>query len=410
MSAKDSRLSPLWRNSPHWMRNEESFPSVAKPRVIGGYSVGEENEFLDSLENLKYLHLPEGDVNWDLNQGYEKYTGMIKETTRIDLLLRFIMKHRDKLRPSENVPGRVLEADFVCFRSVLTELLCTPYEGKKFFKEWTIVASKYRGTIYLYKLQRTQQDEEEKDDRKRRAGYYGYKYQQLITTRDLDTPSDLSGTVIKQPFCVMFQSRFEHHRMLYSGGIDAVLTDDPIDKNADLFETSLKFLDFHTKMANMEERKFMKYKLRQWWCKNFTAGVETVYVGSRTQDGILEKIEAMSVEEMPTISKTEWCASVCMGFLIEFLNLVKFVLKDMNDPASVALFSFNPHISTRVQYEILPEKTEMSFLPEWYVDFIEELCAVGENVPETTEAPEEIPETSEEIPDGVPEEIECCEI
>ena len=49
---------------------------------------------------------------------------------------------------SNQVSSQQLIALAVCFRGLLTQLMCTPYENRE---GWRVLAVRHRGTIYLHK-------------------------------------------------------------------------------------------------------------------------------------------------------------------------------------------------------------------------------------------------------------------
>lgn len=71
--------------------------------------------------------------------------------------------------------------DFVCWRGLLTKILCTPYENRE---DWKIAAARYKGCIYLCEY-----DTQQKIENKRHEGvlqkemsYWGFKFEQYVTT------------------------------------------------------------------------------------------------------------------------------------------------------------------------------------------------------------------------------------
>ena len=74
-----------------------------------------------------------------------------------------------------------LHTDFVCWRGLLTKLLCTSYEGRD---GWQIAVTKYNGTFYLceFETERRQQEKLRETERQREMSYWGFKFEQYLTT------------------------------------------------------------------------------------------------------------------------------------------------------------------------------------------------------------------------------------
>lgn len=170
------------------------FPSISQPKIVGCFSVGPERQYIPSGENLKYLSVPTGRndgadsparLRLDLNEGFEirvpKPDSAKQE--RIDHLLRFIVGNVDRLRADEeNRRGsKALSCDFVCFRGLLRMVMCTPYERRT---NWIVLATRYRGTIYLCAKETPEKlhDEAQQTEQQKRFCYYGFKFEQHVLT------------------------------------------------------------------------------------------------------------------------------------------------------------------------------------------------------------------------------------
>lgn len=77
-----------------------------------------------------------------------------------------------------------LYTDFICWRGLLTKLLCTPYEQRD---GWEIAVSSFNGTLYMCEFdseQRLQQQAEQTDALKEMS-YWGLKFEQYVTAGQL---------------------------------------------------------------------------------------------------------------------------------------------------------------------------------------------------------------------------------
>ncbi|XP_059609344.1 decapping and exoribonuclease protein-like [Phlebotomus argentipes] len=378
MSARDTNLVADYRNYSHL---SENFPKVTKPRVVNSFSIDRKGVYHESLEQLKYLNLPVGRVQWDLNNGYEIYEKKDSNCNNITYILQFIEKNWKRMHIHSNHPDRdkkIIFPDIVCFRGLLRLLMCTPYEASPRCDGWIILASKYRGTIYLYEKYTPEKEVKvanmPKDHQK--FCYYGYKFEQYIMTKEPGKPNDVSEPVIeREEFDVGFKTEIGHHRVFYIAEVDGIDSKVPVDKDADLSRTPVEFVEVKTtkKIEKFyDEKNFHRYKLRTWWCQSFLAGIETVYYGERTAKGIVETVKEIPVKDMPKLGKNDWSTVICMKFCILFLDMVKDFMKNIDDSDTVIKFSFNPRVSDYVQFEEFLGKSPLTFLEPSFVEF---LCA-----------------------------------
>ena len=119
---------------------------------------------------------------FDLREGVESAIKKDKsaKSEKLDKLLEWILINKAAFAVNEQEPNiSTLSTDFVCFRGLLTTIMCTPYERRE---DWEFVALKYKETIYLCKQETEQQRlfEQNKSERQRHMESWGYKFEQCI--------------------------------------------------------------------------------------------------------------------------------------------------------------------------------------------------------------------------------------
>ena len=95
-------------------------------------------------------------------------------------MLEWILMNKAAFAVNEQEPNLTnLSTDFVCFRGLLTTIMCTLFERRE---DWEFVALKHKGTIYLCKQETEQQRlfEQNKSERQRQMESWGYKFEQYI--------------------------------------------------------------------------------------------------------------------------------------------------------------------------------------------------------------------------------------
>lgn len=349
-SAPKSRLSVDSR------RLDQPFPTFRKPTVIGSFSVNALRQYQSDNGNLKYLRQdvdPNGQVHFDLNRGMDCVTTKNEDETTLEgikMLLTWISLNRRKFvsavdQKSSEINGNFsLNTDFVCFRGLMTCIMCTPYEYRE---GWIISAVKFRDTIYLLKEESAQQTAQRRnwDDKMKRILTWGYKFEQYMMTDKPNQNPDANEPInTNEEFCGMFRTRLGSHSVVYGAEMDGLTVESsvPEDKNEiDLGKVQFAELKCSRQIDHPRQAKnFEKYKLIKWWAQSFLVGVPTVICGFRDDNGIVHTLKSYPITEMPKLAKREWLPNVCMNFLNNFFDFVKSEMS--HSEGEVVQFIFDP--------------------------------------------------------------------
>lgn len=364
------------------------FPFFGRPSIVGCFSVdGKRRLHLNDRSQLKFVQMspPIGRhwykrVHMDLNRGLKYVIRKPPEalTEKLDHILHFILGNLPHLLSARALPlptSPPLSADIVCFRGLLRLLMCTPYEHQS---GWSILASRYRGNIYLCRLEteaeRTERERNDQNPHAQRMFSYGFKLEQYLATSQRGAPADTSQPVNEaEEFCCMFQTRLADMRLLYGAEMDGLCDDqEPIDiANVDL--NAVQFAEIKAnRMAQTDRQaeKFFKQKARNWWAQSFLVGVERIVVGDRTDAGVVVQLYERRTADLARESKQFWSGAVCMEFLVQFLRLVTDTLVGDTSNTSVYRFDYTPNAAgnSAVQVRRLQgaEEEQFGFLPDWY--------------------------------------------
>lgn len=182
MSNFDTRLKPNYRNFDRNGRRKK----ITKPCIIGYFSVDQNRHFHpNDQSSCRYLKLPASDkpVHFDLNEGYElvKRKPESANNEKLDHILKFILLN---LKTLTRRTEKFLDFDVICFRGKLRMLMCTPYE---FRDGWTLVATKWKGNIYLcgYETDREKAERQNQSEKSKRLCSYGFKFEQFVMSGEL---------------------------------------------------------------------------------------------------------------------------------------------------------------------------------------------------------------------------------
>lgn len=295
--------------NPHFRYyNPNQFPNISKPRMISGFSIANNHQLPKNYSQLKYLQVPNSnDLKLDLNIGFEtRITKPSNQDNKIDHILKYILSDLNKLKNCDQEIENLFNFQFVCFRGLLRLLMCTPYDLRE---PWTILAMKYKGTIYLCqketdekKFQRLNEDEKSK-----RFCSYGFKFEQYLLTDNPNVDPETNQPVNEtEEFCGMFSTKLEGKNILLAAEMDGILSNKMLDYSSEINWDEQEFVELKVKRRETNERQksnFYRFKLIKWWCQSFLVGIQRVYFGLRDDRGIVDEIDQMNVTDMPNMAK-----------------------------------------------------------------------------------------------------------
>lgn len=173
----ETNLQPHFRN----YNPREPFPNFQKPHIIDGFSLEQDRTLSEQPRKyLQFWRRPKpGTFDFDLNLGYESYVPGPKETN-INSLLKYYQ--RAGKRNASLFKDSRLAGDFVCYRGLLTQICITPYSTRD---PWSVVAIKFRGTIYLCNYESPEKKkakEASESEYSRKCAFYGKNFERFVMT------------------------------------------------------------------------------------------------------------------------------------------------------------------------------------------------------------------------------------
>lgn len=347
-----------------------SAPAFRKPMFVGDFCLDENRMFCHDKRNLHYINInwqESKKVDFDLNIAMDKMIKKNFQETRkekLDRLLQWILcdKFKFHTRDSEGKPLQCLSTDFVCFRGLLTELLCTPYESRE---GWIICATKYRGTIYLcaYETPEKLEQRENETEVQKKMCSWGYKFEHFMT----EGTNVNEGINENEEYCCVVRSRLENHSLVYGAEVDGADPEKYKNPHSDLSA----FVELKTsKELNTDRdlRSLYRFKLMKWWSQSYLVGIPRVVAGFRDMDGHVHTLKTYHVNEMPHMAQDHWQDNIMLNFLNQFLSFVKKnVQKD--DPRTVYKFERQKQ-GGDIYCTYLGQDPAWTFLPKWYYEKI----------------------------------------
>lgn len=332
---------------------------------LGDFSLDERRHFCHDQRNLHFIPVDWAGakkVNFDLNVAMDKVTRKNYEETKmekLDRMLQWILSNTAKFHTRESA-GKTLQClstDFVCFRGLLTQLLCTPYEDRE---GWIVCATRFRDTIYLcaYDTPERKAQREGETDMQKKMSSWGYKFEQYMI--DGSNPSE--GVNENEEYCCMMRSRLHNHSLVYGAEVDGA--DPTLYKTP---HTDLKaFVELKTSKevtSERENRTLHRFKMIKWWSQSHLVGIPRVVCGFRDNSGTIHTLRTYQVQELPKLAQDYWSSDTMMNFLRYFLDYVKRNV-EVDDPRCV--YKFERLAGGDITCTYLGHDPEWAFLPEWY--------------------------------------------
>ena len=215
------------------------------------------------------------------------------------------------LRWAEAMNYSMSEVDIVVGRSLIRTLCQTPYHRGK---GWTVKLYKYQNTLYL-------------ENAEERYGYWadadaytqciwGHVFEDVMRTGGRRTPGYACQDVdIRMTRLVQLGPL----KLLTNSSIDCQLLGD----NQDVLENYVEIKTAGVSETEWERVKFDRFTSRYFWAHCAPLGIDTVYVGRKTREGDLKKIQIFTMRELERAGSNYWQPECMLSFLEELLSWVQ---------------------------------------------------------------------------------------
>lgn len=350
--------------------------TIRKPQKLGSYSSSKTAEgkvFSEGEGELRILKLPAQlkRVSYDLSDGYIRIRdggsiicNQVEKEPGLGNILKWVLNHKDKFQLQSGMESSsVLNTDFLTYRGIITKIMSSPYEKRE---GWCIVATKYKGTIYLfeYMTEKKRQEELNRDEKSNMFSFGGFRFEYYITVpADPEANDDDLDFQHHNEYCCIARTRLGNHSLAYGAEMDCVEN----QKQAADPELS-DFVEIKTTRVVDNKRQWdnlVRFKMFKWWAQCYLIGIPTLVCGYRDDNMVVREIEILKVSDMPKMAKAFWSPDVCLRFLNRFLDFVKLNVTE-DDPNVMYEFDWEPH------KDITVRKTATSpdrfVIPKWFID------------------------------------------
>uniref|UniRef100_A0A1I8MVW1 Decapping nuclease n=1 Tax=Musca domestica TaxID=7370 RepID=A0A1I8MVW1_MUSDO len=319
------------------------------PKIEGLYSYIYES--FEPSKHIKYFKEPQPSLYpIDLNVGLEKACPVINSriATRLHMPLNFAMKD------STTYQRPTTATTVYTSRRVLTLLMEFCY-GKY---NSHVLVSRHNGNLYMAGDPAADMDTPQQ-----------FHHKRLEQCLFADSPDELPK--MDQPIDMNIALSCLHHAylgkfsLLYAGEVQGIISDKMLENINDMDLLNQCRFVFSKQMWEWSKKE---YKFLRYWIQSRLSNVDDIYVACKDKDGIVKKpIEHCKVSDIP--KNYPWEPEVCFGFLHAFLERVENLMHGVNSLETVYEFQLNPP-TKEITYEIYNGRTDKTFIPKYYADFV----------------------------------------
>lgn len=376
-----NRLEPFFVSS--W-RPHSNQPVRYGHSELGYFSIDEERHFLSNKCKLGTLQLPRDSdsLDIDLNVGFEQWRELPNVQQHLDSMLQWILLNKKLLTRTgdfrSSKDGARLDVDFVTSRGNLARILDIQNGKDGKGRKWTLLATRYRGTVYLSHIEDNR--DEEMSSFARRICYWGKRFEVEVTAPpgqdsllgySRGNEEERYGPMKAYPgFFSVVRFQLEGHKIVLRAEIDAqtqVLDELQIPDYVEL--------KVATETIVRAPWAFKRKRLVPWWCQSIVSGTPLIVYGIRDYDGHVKRIRQVRTDEIPDhVGHENLDKERCLLFLSDVLSWMKDIVLE-EDVTEVYAFQWDPNTpANSVTVNVLRD-AEGGFLPDWYFNEMEDYFA-----------------------------------
>lgn len=349
---------------------DHNFPNFRRPTIFGSFSLDGSRAFHHDRHQMMYLYKRGEDrAGMDLNKGINIVIRKNEEQTKceqLDNVLKWILNNKKMFLVKETDEKlSSLNTDVVCYRGLLTTIMCSPYEARE---GWELLAVKWRGTLYLCQVETEQRKRQRLSEtpRQKTMSSWGYKFEQfMVSPHPGIEPNTDTAVNENEEFCCVFRTRLDKFSLVYGAEMDGYDSSERMGEKEVLVPE--KFIEMKTSRVIEHQRQqnnFFRFKVLKWWCQSFLVGIQDILVGWRDDDGLVTEVETMKVSRLAK-NAVQWKPNVCANFLAQFLSVLSENIRgdDVN-----RMYKVVRQPGRGIEMREFFSEHGGTFLPRWYTD------------------------------------------
>ena len=354
-------------------------PELTDPEKLGSFSMKDgdadtESSYMDNDSNMRVLSvsLPSNQIpaalqhfRFNLLDGYtsamdggwKPCAASSRNNSGLGTILFWIQQNGELLSSSE----RPIDYDFVAKNGALYRIMNTVHEQQS---GWCIAASKFKGTIYLFRMTTEQmcKDDEDRSEFANQASYGGFRFEKHISKLALVPGSGQEDNQSHGEHYLVTSAVLGSHKLLYASEMDCLKSKDVIE-NPEPHD----FLEIKTGTSAQSPRQkdTRLSRMFRWWSQATLSGAAAVVVGNREKDFYVRSIEVIKTADMPQMCRHHWSSKASLVFFDRFLQFVQETVVE-DDPEVMYEFNWKP-TDARVSVMKRQAKPDRRVLPDWYI-------------------------------------------
>ncbi|XP_013116405.2 uncharacterized protein LOC106093793 [Stomoxys calcitrans] len=338
-----------------------------RPRLVGIYNI-DHIKFNPAHRIKNHFKEPEpSSYPLDLNASEDLF-GFLKYETQTNLfhpLLHAVFSGTSMLALEEEraptTPDDIERTNVYTRRGILERIMEFCYTKYSF----TVCVSRCNGKLFMV------QQAPKKNVYNDNQSVHHMRLSQLVFGDPTGKTSNGKGSMIYDDnvFQVLVhKTSLGKFDIYYVGRTQGIIPDKAEQKINDL--ETLNGQRFVAVKQMLSELRNDDLKLLKYWLQGYLSNIKEIYIAYKDSDGIVrEPLEYQKLSDIP--KKCSWKPNVCTSFLLEFLNRVENLMSDVDSLDTVYRFTFNAKYKT-VYYQIHEGKSDYSFIPHEYGEFIQE--------------------------------------
>ncbi|XP_030375597.1 protein cutoff-like [Scaptodrosophila lebanonensis] len=286
----------------------------------------------------------------------------------LDHMLNYITDSSDEMLLRQPKKGFFVNANIVCQAEVLEVLMSTPY--KWVGRNWKILATKYRSTIYLCLGEH--QGAHDDYQAVRRFDLWEAKLRHhLYRGERIALRNHLKKSASCAEFNCVFRCNLNGLLLVYSSpmcGTDIKFEKWTSESKPTSIDVSkMNFIEAKLGLTFIGPTQHSPKQTLSWWSACTLKGIRNVHVASADLNGQVEKLEIQYLGKIVVEHSEFWAPDVSKHYLSYTLQAMKiFIDKTKIDNAS-AVFEFDYSANSEVLSCVVHSKrNKHTFLSDWY--------------------------------------------
>eukprot|EP00761_Pharyngomonas_kirbyi_P009678 gb/GECH01009696.1/.p1 GENE.gb/GECH01009696.1/~~gb/GECH01009696.1/.p1 ORF type:complete len:357 (+),score=89.89 gb/GECH01009696.1/:1-1071(+) len=285
----------------------KNFGNYQHPKIVATFNKDNHDEI--TIPGKPDRFVPR-ELPIDLNDGFESFRQNFKEKEIVPISPIFKALHSK----GYDIQNGNKTIDFITFRNNLNKIMLTPYNRRD---PWSIRIQKMKNhTICFDIVQNINKPVYGDASIAEKAAYWGSN---IRICQD---------SLPESEFSIVVQSKLDQFNILLAAEVDGY---DPSLGDGDAKEIDGQQMSNlieikTTKDFNAHSRvfkSFQRHKTLKYWVQSYLAGVPWLYIGLRSDDGVVSALRRYRTRDLRSVAEYQWDDRLCLEWLSRVLWFVQ---------------------------------------------------------------------------------------